>query len=202
MKLKLPLFIVIEGIDGSGKSTISDKIYKYFIKRGIQAEKFFEPTDGEWGQKIRRLLKDDGAKPEQLVNLFILDREDDAVKNIYPNLNKNKMIIMDRYYFSNAAYQGAMGISPHYILNENMKKKFPRPDRVYLIDIDPDIALSRVSKRNRGKEKDIFEKKEFLKNVRDIYLSIVDETFVVLDGTLDIKSNFDLILQDIEKNFL
>ena len=199
--IKSPLFILFEGIDGSGKSTQSNLLFRYFESIGLPAVKLFEPTDGEWGRKIREMLRGEDMPPaDELLNLFIKDREEDAEKNILPALNGKKIIIMDRYYYSNAAYQGAAGISPEKIIAKNREKDFPEPDRVYFIDIPPAIAVMRVTNRSEA-EKDVFEKESFLEKVRDIYLELADDKFLVINGTGDIEEIFKIIINDIESNF-
>jgi len=72
-----------------------------------------EPTDGKWGREIRTMLKRKEMAPaEEQLRLFLIDRQDDAEANISPSLQKGVTVIMDRYYYSNAAYQGAAGILP------------------------------------------------------------------------------------------
>ena len=156
MRLNLPLFIVFKGIDGSGKTSLSERVYKYYLKNGVPIEKKQEPTQGYIGRQIRDLLRTKGASADELLKLFLKDREYDVKRNILPSLESGKMIIMDRYYFSNAAYQGAMGISPIFIIQENRRLKFPEPHRVYLIDIDPDTAIE-----NACIQTAIYEKRRF-----------------------------------------
>ena len=200
MKLILPLFIVFEGIDGSGKTTLSNMTFNYYNKKGVPVINAKEPTDGIWGNKAKDILQGNTiASASELMKLFLLDREDDAKKNIIPSLNDKKMIIMDRYYFSNAAYQGAMGISPDSIITENNKKKFPEPDRIYLIDINPDEAIKRIAMRT---DKDIFEKRSFLEKVREIYLSITDNRFLILNGIKKPEYLLKQIQDDINTNFI
>lgn len=201
MKINLPLFIVFEGIDGSGKTTLSNLLYDELLKDGVPVIKNREPTDGRWGKKIRKILQTEGAKPETLLKLFLSDREDDVKTNILPALQSKKLIITDRYYFSNAAYQGAMGISPDLIIDENRSRKFPEPDRIYLLDITPDTALDRISIRNSGSNREIFEKKDFLTRVKNIYHSIADKRFIILNGSLKPEENIKIIKKDISENF-
>jgi dTMP kinase len=199
MIIKLPIFIVFEGIDGSGKTTLSEMLFEHFKKNDIPAVLDHEPTDGQWGNRIRIMLQQDGANADELLELFLNDREDDVNGIIQPALDNGKAIILDRYYFSNAAYQGAMGISPVSIIQENRKKKFPKPDRIYFIDINPELALKRINSRNNQME--IFEKAEFLKKVREIYIKIADESFVIIDGSRTTKEIINIIKMDISKNF-
>ena len=191
-----PLFIVFEGIDGSGKSTQCDLLFGHAASLGLQAVRLAEPTDGTWGRTIRSMLKTtDMPSAEEQLRLFILDRQDDVKSNILPALNEKKIVIMDRYYYSNAAYQGAAGLAPEHIIAENRNMRFPEPDRVYFVDIPPETAIQRVSGR-RNKTKEIFEKESFLRKVREIFLSIADERFLVIDGTKSIEEIFDIIKKD------
>ncbi|MBP7734505.1 MAG: dTMP kinase [Spirochaetes bacterium] len=193
-----PLFIVFEGIDGSGKSTQCDLLFKHALSLGLPAVKLVEPTDGPWGRKIRTMLKEKEMAPAaEQMRLFILDRQDDAEKNIIPALKENRIIVMDRYYYSNAAYQGAAGLAPETIIAENRKMSFPEPDRVYFVDIPPDRAMQRVTGRGEGKE--IFEKESFLQKVRDNFLSIADERFLIIDGTCSVDEIFEIIKEDFTK---
>jgi dTMP kinase len=191
-----PLFIVFEGIDGSGKSTQCDLLFDHARAEGLPAVRLAEPTGGTWGVRVREMLAlKEMAPAEEQLRLFLMDRKDDAERNILPALNGGKIIIMDRYYFSNAAYQGAAGIDPGRIIRENRAMEFPEPDRVYFIDIPADTAIRRVSGRS-GKREEVFEKEAFLKRVREIYLSIADDRFVIIDGTKSIGDIFSAIKND------
>ncbi|MCL1912112.1 MAG: dTMP kinase [Leptospirales bacterium] len=174
-------FICFEGIDGSGKSTQAALLASAMKARGIDCVSLAEPSDGAYGLEIRKMLsKDSLPAVERQVELFILDRADDAQRNIMPALSTGKTVIIDRYYFSNAAYQGAMGLDCAFILEENRKRSFPEPDIVFLIDVSPEEALERI--KSRSGITDTFEKKEFLAKVRNIFLQIADPRFVLIDG--------------------
>ncbi len=194
------LFIVFEGIDGSGKTTQSEMLRKFLMEKGIKSRWMREPTDGEWGREIREILKgEEMPGAEEMLGLFIRDREDDVRRNILPSLKENISIIMDRYYYSNAAYQGAMGLSPEEIIRENRKMSFPEPDRVYLIDTTPELALERLAGRNSNGERELFEREAFLKKVRDIYHRIAGENFLIVDGSGNVDEIFRLISHDCMK---
>lgn len=199
----VPRFIVLEGIDGSGKSTQAADIHSFLAASGIGSVHLAEPTGGKWGSEIRRMLKNGDPVPaaEQL-RLFLLDRQDDAEINIVPALSEGKWVVMDRYYFSNMAYQGAAGIDPMSVLKENRERGFPEPDRIYYIDITPEEALSRVASRSAGGAAELFEKKSFLEAVRGFYLSMIDERFMIVNGSLQRGEVLDIITGDIKKRFL
>ncbi|MBN2160794.1 MAG: dTMP kinase [Spirochaetes bacterium] len=197
--LKYPLFIVFEGIDGSGKSTQCDLLFRHAGSTGVPAVRLAEPTEGEWGIKIREMLKGSEMAPaEEQLRLFLLDRQHDAETNIRPSMKNGTTVIMDRYYYSNAAYQGAAGLSPRHIMEENRRMGFPEPDRVYFIDITPEEAVRRVSGR-RTKKEEVFEKEFFLKRVRDIFFSLAEDSFLIIDGSAGIEEIFGIIRNDFDE---
>jgi dTMP kinase len=107
------LFIVFEGIDGSGKSTQCDMLYEYIAGRGVNVKKLAEPTSGKWGTELRAMLKSSAPPPvETQIEMFIKDRIDDSEQNILPSLKSGATVVMDRYFYSNAAYQGVSGSPP------------------------------------------------------------------------------------------
>jgi dTMP kinase len=104
------------------------------------------------------------------MRLFMLDRREDVRDNIAPAREAGKLVVMDRYYQSNMAYQGARGLDPSKIEAENVQFS-PEPDRVIVLDIDPALGLSRIT-NSRKTALDSFEKEDYLRRVRDIFLSI------------------------------
>ena len=189
-------FIVIEGIDGSGKSTQAT-----LLGKAIDALSLAEPSTGEWGKKIRQILGGTDLPPvEEQLELFIEDRRDDAARNISPALEGGTHIVMDRYYYSNAAYQGALGLDPRMILARNLEENFPKPDRVYFIDITPEEALRRIGARNSDGHRDLFERGPFLEKVRNIFLSFEDSSFVVIQGDASPEEVHQRIIEDLHQN--
>lgn len=193
------LFIVFEGIDGSGKSTQCRMLFDYIVKTGVDAKLLAEPTSGRWGTELRAMLKSGTPPPvEKQIDLFIMDRVDDCEKNILPALKAGSTIVMDRYFYSNAAYQGVSGITPSEIINRNMSEGFPVPDRIYLIDVTADTAMERISLRNGGAT-ELFEKHSFLEKVRSNFLAMADDRFLVVDGNRDELSVFETVKNDFTK---
>lgn len=191
------LFIVFEGIDGSGKSTQCNMLYKYISGRGTRVRMLAEPTSGRWGIELRAMLKSATPPPvETQIDLFIKDRIDDCEKNIMPCMNSGTTVVMDRYFYSNAAYQGVSGITPAEIIKRNMEEGFPLPDRVYFIDVSAETAMKRILKRNGSGNTELFEKRDFLEKVRSNFLSIADERFIIVNGEGDEESIFEKIRDD------
>jgi dTMP kinase len=168
--LKQGILIVFEGIDGTGKSTQCGLLAKSLSEMQVPNISLAEPTRGAWGMKIRKLLSDgrQGISPEEELSWFINDRKEDIEKNIMPALKENKVVLMDRYYFSTAAYQGALGLEPDQIRLEN-EKFAPVPDRVLIFLTSPEKCLERIE--SSRDQKSAFEKLDYLKNVQKIFKS-------------------------------
>lgn len=185
------MLIALEGIDGCGKSTLAKMLIDYLNSKGHDTVYLYEPTDGsEWGREIRTLaMSGKRPAPERELELFIKDRKYDVEHNIRPALKSGKIVVIDRYYLSSAAYQGARGIDLHEIIKIN-EEFAPRPDIAIVVDIDPDTALERVG--IRGSERDDFEKKEYLEIVRKNYLEIARlyDFVKVIDGTPPVDKVF------------
>ena len=173
---KLPgLFIVIEGIDGTGKSTQARRLGEWFVSQGREVLLSREPTDGQWGKKLRESAATGRLSPEDELQYFLNDRRQHVEEKIIPALAEGKVVILDRYYFSTMAYQGARGFDPAEIrrLNEEFA---PVPDLLLILDLDVDTAHQRIG--HRGDSTNEFEKKESLERCREIFLSLKDEEFV------------------------
>ncbi len=170
------MLIAVEGIDGSGKTTVAKRIVERLKNLGYNAVYLQEPTHGKYGRRIRESGRRYDAEEE--MKLFLLDRMEDVEKNIIPALKSGKIVVMDRYYYSNIAYQSARGIDPEKIRKMN-EKIAPKPDLVILLDLDPEIGMERI--RRRG-ELSPFEDVGYLKKVREMFLRIADENTVIVDA--------------------
>ena len=179
------LFIVIEGIDGTGKSTQAKRLGEWFTAQGREVILSREPTDGPWGKKLRESATTGRLSPEDELQYFLNDRRQHVDELIAPSLAAGKVVILDRYYFSTMAYQGTRGFDPAEIRQQN-EAFAPVPDVLLIMDIDVDTALERIGAR--GDTTNEFEKRGNLERCREIFLSLKDESFVrVIDsrGTLD-----------------
>lgn len=170
--LKKGILIAIEGIDGAGKTTQTARLKEYYSRYGISVSTFKEPTDGIFGQEIRKLALNGRhvVTPEQELELFIRDRIEDCENNILPALNNKHLVIIDRYYFSSIAYQGALGIDIKYIQNRNEEIAI-KPDLVIILDVAAHIGLSRIS-NFRKETHNHFEGEDYLEKVRNIFCNL------------------------------
>lgn len=181
MRLKNnPWFIVFEGIDGSGKSTqarlLADKLHLADIPVILTAE----PSEGPIGCLIRTLKT--RPAPEEERQLFTQDRKDHISRVIAPALKNGISVICDRYVYSSVAYQGARGIDPRQILEENRTFAL-EPDVTFLLHIGVDEALSRIAK-GRKEAFTMFEAKANLERVAAIYDALDDPHLRKIDATM------------------
>ena len=183
MKLDRGYLIVFEGIDGTGKSTHCKLLEQYLLDQNIDVVRLFEPTKGVWGQKIRKILTEGrkGISPVDELELFIKDRKDDVDRNIMPALSQNKVVLIDRYYFSTAAYQGALGLDPVNICKSN-EAFAPKPDLVLLFFSSPEECLNRIEQSREGFSS--FEKLDYLKKVQKIFDSFTNPEIKRIDSSL------------------
>jgi len=181
MRLKKGILIVFEGIDGAGKSTQARRLLKRLRNQGLEAVSFREPSRGKWGRKIKSLAKLPGSiSPEEELDLFVRDREENVARNLKPALAAGRIVVLDRYYFSTIAYQGAKGLDPRRIrrLNERIAVK---PDLVFVLDIGAGSGLARI--RTRKRKDLLFERERYLRKVRSIFLGLRGRIFVHLDAS-------------------
>jgi len=174
---------VFEGIDGAGKSTQARKLARGLRAGGFEVVSLREPTGGRWGREIRRKARQAGSlTPDQELELFLRDRRDDVERNLNPLLAAGRIVVLDRYYFSTIAYQGAKGLDPEAIRRRN-ERFAPRPDLVFILDVPASRGLNRIAGR-RTKDA-LFEREGYLRKVRRIFRGFRGRRFVHLDARRD-----------------
>ena len=194
MVLQKGILIVFEGIDGSGKSTQAEILFKRFQEEDFDVVYFREPSKGKWGRKIKKkALHADSLTPEEELDLFVKDRRENVERNLKPALKKKRVVILDRYYYSTIAYQGAKGIDEKLIRRIN-EEFVVQPDLVFIFDIDPQKGLERIE--NRKKKDRLFEREDYLVKVREIFRSFKGEKFVHIDA-LKSKEEISKEIQEI-----
>lgn len=175
-------FIVIEGIDGCGKTTVinalSNKIKNCYVTK--------EPSNSPVGIYLRQVLKEGNLSKEEMTSLFIKDRiyhKDEILEHLI----KGETVLCDRYAYSTFAYQAD---------TEEEAKKLRdtlytpiKPDLIFFIDTHVDVCLQRIGKRD---SREIFETKEKLIQVRNNYLALGD--MIIIDGNNTVSNIVDQIL--------
>jgi dTMP kinase len=181
MSLHKGLLIVLEGIDGSGKSTQAELLLEYLRRRGLDALSFREPSAGRWGKEIKRKARrPDSLTPEQELDLFLKDRKENVRRNLEPALRRRKVVVLDRYFYSTIAYQGAKGIDRQRI-RELHKPFVIEPDLVFILDLVARKGLARI--KNRPDKDRLFEREEYLVKVRKIFRSLKGKNIVHVDAS-------------------
>jgi len=171
--------IAIEGIDGAGNTTQSRLLARWLRRRGFNVVLTKEPTNGPIGRLIRRRLSEGVADAHIDALLFAADRADHVARVIAPSLSLGALVVTDRYVESSIAYQGAQGASEEWI--EEVNRFAPKPDLTVVLDVDPEVALSRKRGRRHA-----FEEEGFLRRVREIMLRRARERgHVVVDASAD-----------------
>lgn len=162
------MLIVLEGIDGAGKTTLRDGLAARLERAGHEVVRTKEPTDGPLGKRIREIAKAgrDTVSAEEELALFHEDRKLHVQTLVLPALARGAVVLQDRSYFSTVAYQGERGLDRAKLL-EMEQAIAPAPDVLFVLDLPPEASLERV--RSRGASDD-FETLESLRRVREVFL--------------------------------
>jgi len=180
MILQKGVLIVFEGIDGAGKSTQAEILLERLKTKGYDVVYFREPSESKWGREIKkRALLANSLSPEEELELFQKDRRENVEKNLKPALEEKKVVILDRYYYSTIAYQGAKGIDKEMIKKAN-EEFIVKPDLVFILDIDARRGLKRI--KDRKKKDRLFEREDYLVEVRKIFKGFTDENIIHIDA--------------------
>jgi dTMP kinase len=175
------VFIVFEGIDGSGKTTQADMLYEYLSEK-YRCIKTKEPTNSKIGRLVKDILnKSQNVDPATIQLLFTADRAQHVEKEIIPAVNEGKIVIEDRYIMSTLAYGIAAGVSEKGL--KMMNSQMPAPNIIFLINIKPETAMSRLNTARI--HLDAFEKIEFLKKVTREYMRLAKKAknCFIIDGS-------------------
>jgi len=175
-------FIVIEGLDGSGKTTQA-KLLVQGLQTSHKAVYTTEPSCGQIGSFLRERCLYEEKRLDSAVEalLFAADRVEHVQNEVVPALNEGKLVVSDRYVYSSLAYQGSAGLNIDWIAAIN--KHALKPDLAVFIDVAPEIVLKRLNRK-----KSIMETLETQKKVREIYLKFVaNGELVRIDGDIPIN---------------
>ena len=201
------MYIVIEGQDGTGKSTQAELLKKHFEEQGKEVVMLEEP-DGDLPQAhdLHDMILTRGYDLEPLTNvlLFTAARVELWKKIAEPVLKNGGIVISARNYWSTLAYQGyGEGVSRSKIIRitkDLLPDKYVHPDYGFILTVSDEVRLSR--QKNRGKATETFEKKpsEFQQKVNSAYPKIAKEfNLIIIDAAPSIEEIFCGILDKITK---
>jgi len=195
-------FIVIEGLDGSGKSAQVDLVIDFLKSQGKDVVVTKEPTtDSQAGRKIKQALKKEIiVEPLELQKLYVQDRKEHLENKVIPALKDGKFVVSSRYAFSTFAYGYSDGLNVDELIK--MNDNFLLPDLTIIVDVSPDSCVKRIE--GRGEEKELFEQLEKLTKVNEIYKKAPQmfENVFMVDGEKSISEVFEEIKNIILNNLL
>ena len=192
------LFIVFEGIDGTGKSTQINLLADDLKELGYSVVTTCEPTNGPYGQKIRQLFVNRAAvSHEEELELFMADRRQHVEAVIRPALAMGKVVLSDRYYLSTVAYQGANGLDPDDILVRN-KAFAPIPDLALILEIEPAVGIHRIQK-HRQELPNTFEEESNLHRVATIFSNLREEYISRIDASRTVDEVHQQIMLEVKR---
>jgi dTMP kinase len=163
------VFIVVEGLDGSGKTT-QTYLLAQKLSKNYPVNLTAEPSRGKIGTFIRQccLYEDKRLPTEAEALLFAADRIEHLQNEIKPALDEGKIVVCDRYTYSSLAYQGSAGLSLDWIKTINARAL--QPDFAIFIDVPPEKVLNRLQRK-----KSVMETLETQQKVREVYLKYVEK---------------------------
>ncbi|HUV98481.1 MAG TPA: dTMP kinase [Candidatus Paceibacterota bacterium] len=191
------IFICIEGIDGSGKTTQAHRLVETLTRLGHNAVYTTEPSKGVYGEIIRKniLHGDNRVPPIVEATLFAVDRVDHVEKEIVPLLESGKIVVCDRYIYSSIAYQGAAGLDVDWI--KEINRHAVKPHLAVYIDATPEVVIQRIRRR-----KSVMETLQTQREVREFYLRMAEkEQLIKISGDASIEKVAKTI-EDVVLEFL
>jgi len=192
------MFVVFEGIDGTGKSTQINLLQEKLRRLGYSVISTYEPTDGPYGRKIRELfINRSTVSHEEELELFMADRRQHVEEVIRPALDKGQVVLSDRYYLSTVAYQGANGLDPDEILARN-KAFAPVPDLALILELEPALGIHRIQ-NHRQEHPNTFEEESSLNRVAAIFKSLKEEYIRRIDASSSVEAVHQQVMQEVEK---
>ena len=200
-------FIVVEGVNGAGKSTIMGAIEAHLKNKDLAVRTTFEPGDTVLGKELRKLLLNSPHIPRNVTAellLFGADRGEHVDSVIKPALADGQVVLCDRYLYSMIAFQGyGRGLDLSLINQVNaLAIRGTLPDLVILLDIDAEEGLRRTRSRSAQSE-DVFELEtvEFHRRIRQGFLSLAEsrpEPFFVIDAHQPLEQVKDSALSIVD----
>ena len=191
------LYIAIEGIDGSGKSTFLDALVKELDRKKVDFTTLREPGHGQIGEKIRDLLLSNEYSVSQRTEalLFAANRAQLSEDVIKPALSSGKWVFSDRTVISSLAYQALgrdLGLQEVKLIND-FGLDGVWPDKVLLLN----LSIEKVKERQIVADRIGSSSLDFFQKVQDAYLKLAEEngdSYLVLDGEEEVSKNINLTL--------
>lgn len=192
-------FITFEGTEGSGKTTVIEKVVKYYIDKGYKVIKTREPGGSKIAEDIRNIILDlNNTNMDAITEamLYAASRRQHLVEKVIPYLEQGYIVLCDRFIDSSLAYQGyarGLGIEKVYQLNLIATNGL-LPLKTIYIDVHPEIGLSRIKNNNREQNRLDLEKLSFHQKVYEGYNQVSNmfkDRFIVINGEQEQEKVFN-----------
>jgi dTMP kinase len=202
-------FIVFDGGPGSGKGTMIKNTFSLVFDLSKKYDNVLvtdEPTNGPYGQKVRGLFKKQKSAADfadEIFQAFVDDRKWHVENIIQPALDKNFVVICDRYKYSSIAYQTVQGTPFERVFAAH--KDFLAPDLALILDVEPKEALRRINleKNEKRKQSDNFRELDFISGLQKYFLKLPQllpaENIQIIDANKPIDKVFGQIRPFVEK---
>ncbi|MCX6765546.1 MAG: dTMP kinase [Candidatus Moranbacteria bacterium] len=196
---KRRLFIVFEGLDGSGQTTQINLLEKYLKLKGKKVHMTAEPSSSLIGGLIRAVLTHHWKLSNTgLQLLYCADRAHHLETEVYPALAKGNIVLSSRYFFSTIAF-GSLNNDTRWL--EKINEKFPKPDVTFFINVSPKECIKRLDLSRFRKE--IFEKEEKMGKVLRTYIKIGKnkkyKNFFTINGEQPVEKISQDVIKIIDK---
>lgn len=198
-------FIVFDGLPGCGKGTMIKRVFEYVYEKSKKYDNILitdEPTNGPYGLKIREMFskqKSSADFADELFQAFVDDRAWHIENIINPCLEKNFVILCDRYKYSSIVYQTLQGNEFEKVFAAH--KDFLAPDLALILDVDPEVAYNRINKakeEKRKEQKDGFRELDFITNLRKGFLELPKQLPNENIKIIDANKNVDMVFEQIK----
>lgn len=202
------LFIVFDGPEGGGKSTQARLLYEHLKKLGYDVVLTREPGGTKMAEMVRKIILSPKLKITPMAELLLYEaaRAQHIAEVIAPSLEKNKIVISDRFMDASVVYQGyARGLGVKFVetLNRLVVGNIT-PDITFILDIHPDEGLSRIKFRTKTFDRLEKENIDFHLKIREGYLKLAQrrKNFYVIDvNNKTSQEVHDTILEILHKKF-
>ena len=200
-------FITFEGTEGSGKTTVIEKVEKYYLEKGYQVIRTREPGGSKIAEDIRNVILDvNNTNMDSITEamLYAASRRQHLVEKVIPYMEKGYIVLCDRFIDSSLAYQGHarnLGIDKVYQLNLIATNGL-LPDATIYIDVRPEVGLARIKTNNREQNRLDLEKLSFHDKVYEGYHIVSEkfkDRFKVINGEQDRESVFNDTVEVLNK---
>lgn len=187
--------IVLEGADGCGKTTQTERLISWLKSQNRQVRTFREPGATPEGERIREMLLDPGLDPVPLAELFLFcaSRAQNVARNLHPTLDNGIDVVLDRFFPSTLVYQGVVGqVDLQTVVQIDRASRMGLTvDLVVVLDVEPEVTISRMQGVNQPLSRQDQKGIGFHCRIRQAYLDLAERfDWMIVDGSSSVDEVF------------